>query len=101
MPGYKGCVSVFETQLRDYRVSVHTDNSTVVYYINLQGFLHCSFTFVPFVQIGKSDFVLVREQDFIVEIYILEQINQGSDLLLRQDLMPGGWHLHAGVVEHI
>ncbi|KAI2647063.1 Filamin-A-interacting protein 1 [Labeo rohita] len=83
---------------RDRHVLVHTDNTSVVSYINHQGGLRSH----PLYKLAHQ--ILVWSQDKLLllrAVYVPGHLNLGADILSRQGLRPGECMLHPEVVKQI
>ncbi|CAM4662369.1 unnamed protein product [Leuciscus chuanchicus] len=88
----------FITDLRGHLVLVHTDNTSVVAYINHQGGLRSR----PLSNLARH--ILLWSQGKLLSLraaYIPGVQNIGADTLSRQGPRPGEWRLHPEVVELI
>ncbi|CAM4555428.1 unnamed protein product [Leuciscus chuanchicus] len=88
----------FITDLRGHHVLVHTDNTSVVAYINHQGGLRSR----PLSNLARH--ILLWSQGKLLSLraaYIPGVQNIGADTLSRQGPRPGEWRLHPEVVELI
>ncbi|KAI2662377.1 Transposon Ty3-G Gag-Pol polyprotein [Labeo rohita] len=88
----------FLPDLRDRHVLVHTDNTSVVSYINHQGGLRSR----PLYKLAHQ--ILVWSQDKLLSlraVYVPGHLNLGADILSRQGPRPGEWMLHLEVVKQI
>ncbi len=96
--GYISCSQEFLADLRGYHVLVHSDNTSVVSYINHQGGLRSR-------QLCKlACQILLWAQGKLLSLraaYIPGAHNIGADILLRQGLRPGEWRLPPELVELI
>ncbi len=84
--------------LRGHHVLVHSDNTSVVSYINHQGGLRSR----PLCKLACQ--ILLWSQGKLLSLraaYIPGTHNIGADILSRQGLRPGEWRLHPEVVELI
>ncbi len=82
--------------LRGHHVLVHSDNTSVVSYINHQGDLRSC----PLCKLACQ--ILLWSQGKLLSLraaYILGIHNIGADILSRQGLRPREWRLHPEVVE--
>ncbi len=92
------CSQEFLADLRGYHVLFHSDNTSVVSYINHQGGLRSC----PLRKLACQ--ILLWSQGKLLSLrvaYIPGAHNIGADILSRQGLRPGEWRLHPEVVEMI
>ncbi len=88
----------FLADLRGHHVLVHSDNTSVVSYLNHQGDLRSH----PLCKLACQ--ILLWSQRKLLslrEAYILGAHNIGAEILSRQGLRPGEWRLHPEGVELI
>ncbi len=88
----------FLADIRGHHVLVHSDNTSVVSYINHQGFLRSR----PLCKLACQ--ILLWSQGKLLPLraaYIPGAHNIGADILSRQGLRPREWRLHPEVVELI
>ncbi len=88
----------FLADLRGHHVLVHSDNTSVVSYINHQGGLRSR----PLCKLACQ--ILLWSQGKLLSLratYIPGVHKIGADILSRQGLRPGEWRLHPEVVELI
>ncbi len=88
----------FLADLMGHHVLVHSDNTSVVSYINPQGGSQAR----PLCKLACQ--ILMWSQGKLLSLraaYILGAHNIGADILSRQGMRPGEWRLHPEVVELI
>ncbi len=86
----------FLADLRGHHVLVHSDNTSVVSYLNYQRDLRSR----PLCKLVCQILLWFQRKLLSLRVaYIPETHNIGADILSRQELKPGEWRLHPEVVE--